>query len=403
MKKHALTGLNIIGFVTAGVGPIILRTLGSNGANVVRIESIKKLDVTRMNAPFKDNIPDVNRAYGFAHTAPNSYGMTLNMKHPRAGKITAKLVEWADVIIQNWRPGVMEKWKLGYEDLKAIKPNIIMVSSSQMGETGPHRNIAAAGPHLAGLAGFVELTGWPDRPPVSVGVIPDHIAPSYAVTSILAALEYRKKTGKGQFIDVSQYETSIHFLMPAILDYTVNKRVQRRDGYRAPNAAPHGVYRCKGDDNWCAVAVFSNSEWEAFCKVIDLPWTRDEKFGTLAGRKSHEDELNNLIENWTVEHTAEEVMQKMQQAGVAAGVVRTMGEVIESCPQARHRHYFSTINHPVIEEMILAGNSHIFSRTPYEFNRPGPCLGEHTHHVCTRFLGMSDEEYNEMHNENVFE
>ena len=404
VERQALSGLKVVGFVTAGVGPLILRSLATNGAIVVRVESMKNPDVTRTMSPYKDNKPGVNRSYAFAHTSPGNFGIAINLKHPRSTEVARRLVSWADVIVENWRPGVMESWNLGYEQIRAINPDIIMLSSSQQGETGPHSMIAATGNHLSGLIGFVVLTGWPDRPPVSVGPYPDYIAPLFGTTIILAALDYRRRTGKGQHIDLSQYETSIHYLVPAILDYTVNNRVQTRNGNSCPYAAPYGVYRCKGDDKWCAIAVFRELEWQAFCNVIGNPdWTQDIKFKTLASRKDHEDELNNLVENWTVRHTAEEVMMMMQQVGVEAGVVRDMGEVIENCPQSNYRHYFWSIEHPEIGTHTLYGNSYILSKTPYHIQKPAPIIGQDNEYICTQFLGMSDQEFLELLQDNVFE
>ena len=255
---------------------------------------------------------------------------------------------------------------------------------------------------MAGYAGFVSLTGWPDRPPVAVGAYPDIIAPRFGSTALLAALDYRRRTGKGQYIDLSEYESSIQFLIPAILDYTANNRIQTCNGNKSPYAAPHGVYRCKGDDRWCAIAVFTDTEWSTFCKVIGNPsWTQAPEFSTFNRRKEHEDELNKRIEEWTVNHVAEEVMMIMQQAGVQAGVVRTSAD-IENCPQLNHRHYWWTLEHPEIGKATYGGNSYILSQTPYRLERSAPCFGEHTEYICTRLLGMSDKEFVELFQEGVF-
>lgn len=345
----------------------------------------------------------MNRSYQFAFTNSDKYDMCLNLKHPRAKDVTKRLIQWADVLVDNWRPGVMEKWGLSYEEVRAIKPDIIMVSSTQYGHTGPYRTIAGLGPHLEGYVGLVSLAGWPDRGPISLHAYPDLIAPRFAVTALLAALDYRRRTGKGQFIDVSQFECSIQQLIPAILEYTTNKRVMSRNGNKCVYAAPHGVYRCKGDDKWCAITVFTNSEWKSFCKVIGNPiWTQEARFSTLAGRKEYEDELNKLIEEWTVEYTAEEVRIMMQQVGVGAGEVRNIGELVENCPQSDYRHYWWRVEHPEMGKTLYPGSSYILSETPYQILRPAPSLGEHTGQVCTQFLGMSDEEFISLLQQGVF-
>ncbi|MFC1921574.1 CaiB/BaiF CoA transferase family protein [Chloroflexota bacterium] len=394
VEKQALSGLKVVGFVTAGVGPLVLKTLATHGATVMLVESAKRPDMTRTSSPFKDNNPGINRSYRFALRNSDKYSLCLNMKHSRAKEVSRRLVDWADVIVNNYRPGVLESWGLSYEEAREIKDDVIMIGLSYEGRTGPHRMAAGYGGQLAGYAGFVSLAGWPDRAPVTVGAYPDIISPRYGIVAILAALNYRGRTGKGQYIDLSEYEAAVQFLSPAILDYTVNNRIQTQNGNKCPYAVPHGVYRCKGDDEWCAIAVFTDIEFEAFCKVIGSPsWTREAKFSTLNGRKEHEDELNRLVEEWTVNHTAEEIMMMMQQAGLEAGVVRTGRDIIKNCPQLEHRHYWWTLEHPEIGEADYGGNSFILSKTPYQLQRPAPCLGEHTHYICTELLGMSDEEF----------
>ncbi|MFC1532155.1 CaiB/BaiF CoA transferase family protein [Thermodesulfobacteriota bacterium] len=394
MKEQALKGIKVVGFVTAGVGPLVTRSFAVNGASVVVVESNKRPNNMRVRGPFKDDKPGVNRSYFFACHNSDKYDMCLDLKHPRAKEVTRKLLSWADVFVDNWRPGVMESWNLSYEEARAIKPDIIMIGLTQQGQTGPHRKVSAYGYHLAGLGGFINQTGWPDRAPVSVGPYPDFIAPRFGTIALLAALDYRRRTGKGQYIDISQYENSLLFQIPTILDYTVNNRINSRNGNRSPYAAPHGAFRCKGNDKWCTIAVFKDSEWEAFCNVIGRPaWTQEPKFSSLAGRKEHEDELNQLVEKWTVDHTAEDVMMMMQEAGVPAGAVRNMGDIVEDCPQMEHRNFWKKLDHPEIGETTVFGNSYTLSKTPYRLERPSPCLGEHTEYVCREFLGISDEEF----------
>jgi benzylsuccinate CoA-transferase BbsF subunit len=402
MRKGALEGLNVVGFTTDGVGPLTTKFLATEGATVVVIESQKRPDGMRLRTPFKDNKPGMNRGYRFAVINSDKYDMCLDLKHPRASEVTEKLMKWADVVIDNFRPGVLESWNLSYEEVASIRPDIIMVRLSAQGQTGPNRMAAAYGPHLAGYNGFVTLTGWPDRGPVSIGAYTDIIAPRFGVIAVLAALDYRRRTGKGQHIDISQFEASMQFLTPAILDYEVNNRLQSRDGNKSPCAAPHGAYRCKGEDKWCAIEVFSDAEWQIFCRVIDMPWTQHTKFSTFDGRKEYEDELNKLVENWTIQHSAEEVMMMMQQVGVASGVVRNMGDVVTEYSQLGDRHFWWEIEHPELEKITVFGTSYKLSATPYSVQRPAPCLGEHTQYICTNFLGMSDEEFINLYADGVF-
>jgi benzylsuccinate CoA-transferase BbsF subunit len=273
-----------------------------------------------------------------------------------------------------------------------------------MGQTGPHRQLAGYGPLLQGLAGFVHLTGWPDKAPVLVDrSYPDMIAPRYGVAAVIAALDYKRRTGQGQYIDLAQYETCIHWLAPTILDYTANRRVQGRTGNKHPSAAPHGAYRCQGEDRWCAITVFTDLEWAAFCNVIcNPPWTKEEKFKNLLSRKQNEEELNERVEEWTVDHKAEEVMSLMQQAGVRAGAVQTVEDVVEKDPQLKHRHFFWKVKHPEMGEVTYVRPAYLLSGTPAQISQPSPVLGQHTEHVCKELLGLSEEEYSGLLVDNVF-
>ncbi|HVN98209.1 MAG TPA: CoA transferase [Syntrophorhabdaceae bacterium] len=399
----ALNGLKVVAFVTEGVGPLLTKSLATNGATVVLVESTKRPDGTRLRSPFKDNEPGMERSYRFAAANSDKYDITINLKHPRAREVTRRLIQSADAIIENFRPGVMEGFGLSYEAVRAINPSIVMMSLTSQGQTGPYRSMAGYGPHLAGYSGFTALAGWPDRWPVTVGPYTDMIAPHFGVVALLAALDYRRRTGEGQYIDLSQLEASLHFLSPAVLGYIANGMIQTRNGNKSPYAAPHGVYRCRGDDNWCAVAVFTDPEWKSFCGVIGNPqWTEREEFASLPARKENEAELDHLVEQWTLEHTAEEVMELLQRGRVAAGVVRNAGEIIENCPQLKHRHFFWKLEHPEIGVMNVFGSGYKLSRTPYRIARPAPRLGEHTEYVCTRFLKMRDDEFLTLFAEGVF-
>lgn len=395
MTKRVFEDLKAVGFVYAGVGTFVLRILALHGATVVRVESETRPDNVRTMAPFKDNIPGLNRSYYYNSVNTDKYDLALDMKHPRKDEVTQRLVEWADVLVENFTPGVIARWNLSYEDVKKINPNIIMISLSMQGQTGPARLQGGYGALLQSLVGYPLITGWPDGTPCLIDrSYPDYIAPRYGAIAVIAALLHRKRTGKGQYIDVSEYEDAIQFEIPVILDWVVNQRIQTRMGNKYPNAAPHGAYRCQGDDKWCAIAVFTDEEWKAFCKVIGNPeWTKQAKFSTLLARKQNEDELNELVEAWTVNHTAEEVMSMMQQSGVKAGVVQTVEDVVEYDPQLKHRHFFWTLNHPECGETIHNRPNYLLSKTPSELRMPAPLLGEHTDYVCKELLEMPEDEY----------
>ena len=403
MERMVLEGIKIVDFSWAFAGPFIAAYLGDYGAQVIKVESHSRLDITRVTAPYKDGITGINRSGCFPVANNSKFGMTLNLRHPRAYEIIKRLITWADIVVENFGAGVMKRLGLDYDELKKIKLEIIMLSATIQGQTGPRSTFVGYGWNTVALTGIGNLTGWPDRSPVgTLQAYPDSIVPWFGVVAILAALDYRRRTGRGQYIDVSQYETTCHFLAPLLLDYAANNRVAMRAGNRCLYAAPHGVYRCRGDDRWCAISVFNEMEWQAFCRVLGSPtWAGDEKFASLRERKENQDELNRLVEQWTINFTPEEVMALMQQAGVPAGVVKTNKEIFED-PQLTHRDYFQRVEHPEIGQCYQQAWPISLSKSQPEI-RPAPCLGEHNEYVVTQILGFSDQEFVDYLDTGVFE
>jgi crotonobetainyl-CoA:carnitine CoA-transferase CaiB-like acyl-CoA transferase len=330
-------------------------------------------------------------------------GLRLNLRHPKGLDVALRLIAISDIVIDNFTAGTMDKFGLGYEDLKKVKPDIIQVSSCMQGQTGPAAGHPGSGLTLTSLTGFNLITGWPDRKPSGMyGPYTDQVTPIFAAAALMAALDFRRRTGKGQRLDLSQYEASIHFLAPMLLDYTVNGREFMRRGNKSSRAAPHGVYRCNGDDRWCAITVYTDEEWESFCRVLENPeWSRKTEFATLLSRIKNSDELDRGVEEWTMHHSPEEVMTMMQGAGVAAGVVSN-NEDLWNDPQLKYYDAFSEFEHPEIGSCSSHRRPVDLSKMDWELRR-APLLGEHTEYVCTEILGMSDEEFVELMGEGVFE
>jgi benzylsuccinate CoA-transferase BbsF subunit len=258
---------------------------------------------------------------------------------------------------------------------------------------------------LAAIAGIPNFIGWPDRGPLPVGVgaYTDSISPRFASAALIAALDYRDRTGKGQLIDLAQFETALCFVLPGLLDAAVNNREPVRNGNAVAYAAPHGVYPCKGKDRWCTIAVLNDTQWVKLCKAMEKPaWVSDARFGTLLARKEHEAELNELIREWTADHTPEEVMVRLQGVGVPAGVVENAADLYED-PQLRHRHLFWPIEHSEMGLFTHLGASFELSKTPAQPDKPSPCLGEHTEYVLTKILGKTDKEFMELLQAGVLE
>jgi benzylsuccinate CoA-transferase BbsF subunit len=404
LEDKAVEGLKVIDLSWVIVGPFTSKYLADHGATVIRIESATKPDISRTNPAFKENVPGLNRSVFNASFNSNKLSLSLNLRHPKGLEIALRLVEWADILIEGFTPGVAEKLGLGYEDVCKVNPKIIMLSTSAYGKGGPYSSLPTYGTQLMGQAGIFHLTGWPDRGPVEAyGAYTDFVAPRFQVAVLMAALAYRQRTGKGVYLDSSQYEASLQLLSPLLLDYLVNDRVASRNGNRCPYAAPHGVYRCLGEDRWCTIAIFSDEEWKRFCQVIgNLEWSKDPKFATLLGRREHEHDLDRLVEKWTSNLTAEEIMQKMQAAGVEAGVVHDIEGVFKD-PQLDYYKYFETIEHGEIGKYTAQNVGFVMSKTPRKIEYPAPLLGQDTVYVCTQILGMSDDEFTNLFAEGVFD
>lgn len=402
-EKAALHGVKVLDFTWAGAGPFATKFLSDFGAQVIKVESSKRLDVGRMTPPFKDNKRNPDGSALFIHTNTGKMSITLNLQHPKAVGIVRRLVEKVDIVAENFTPGVMARLGLGYEKLRAIKPDIIMASSSIYGQTGPKRSFSGFGNAGAAISGHYMLTGWPDREPVSPGIAyADVVQPVFTVIAILAALDYRRRTGKGQYIDCTQVETMVQFISPAMLDFFSNGTVPSRMGNRSTYAAPHGIFPCKGEDSWCAIVVFDDAEWKNLCAAMGEPsWAREERFSTFPARKAHEDELEELIARWTVLFERDELSRKLQEAQVTAGPVQD-GSDIDSDPQLRQRELYVKLNHPVAGECNHPGQPVKLSDTPIHL-RTAPCLGEHNSRIYKEFLGMTDDEYKDLFEEGVFE
>ncbi len=398
-----LAGVRIIDFGQIAMVPIGTSFLADFGAEVIKVESFARLEPGRRDATMSvdgDISPD--RSLLYARYNQNKLGALLNLKHPKGVALAKRLVSLGDVVIENFTVGVMSRLGLGYEDLRKVKQDIIMVSGSFGGQTGPYRDFRAQGFVLAALQGIDDLTGWPDRGPCSpASAFGDHYIPFMYAIQIMAALEYRRQTGNGQFIDGSSFEGCLDVLDTAITDYGVNGRVLRRRGNRHPAAAPHGVYRCQGDERWCAIAVFNDAEWQSFCRVLGNPaWTDDARFSTLLARLENVDALERLVETYTRERKAEDLALALQQAGIAATIVSNIKDLHED-PQLMHRQHFWAPEEPGMEPYTFEAPSARLSQTPARLQRRHPLLGEHNDYVYGELLGLDPEEYARLVEEKV--
>ncbi len=406
MAQKPLDGLKVLDFSWVAVGPMTTKYLAEHGATVVRVESAKRPETLRGAAPFKDGIPGINRSGYFANCNPNKYGITIDMRHPQAKELALRMATWADLVTENFTPGTMESWGLGFQELRAVNPSIIMFSTSMLGRGGPMERQPGFGPVLSSLVGLTHVTGWPDRDPTNpYGAYTDFVVPRFAVPAILAALDYRRRTGEGVHLDLSQLEASIHFSAPFLLDRAVNGRQQNRVGNRDPGAVPHGVYPCKGEDRWIAIACLSDEEWQALRDVIARTGNdtiEQERFSDFLSRKRCEDELDQIIGDWTKEWDARQLMDTLQMVGVPAGVVNDSRDLFED-PQLKHRAHFQYLDHPEIGPYATERSEFTLSRTPGSLDRAAPLLGQDTEYVLTEIIGLSADEYQSLQSDGVLE
>lgn len=393
--SRALEGVKVVEFAAYAAGPGITKYLADHGATVVHVESRARPDGFRVNyPPFKDNVPGLNRSGCFSIFNNGKLAVTLNLKTEEGLLLGKRLVAWSDVVIENFTPGTMKRLGLDYETLKTVKPDIIMLSTCNQGQTGPHADHSGFGTQLSSLAGFTHLTGYPGGPPMILyGPYIDFVAVAVGLVAVAAALDHRRRTGQGQYIDLSQYESGLQFTAPALLDARINGRVATRMGNRSPAAAPHGAYPCRGQDRWCVLSIWSDDEWGRLVAAMDSPpWATDPRFRTLPGRKQHETELDRLIGEWTRQHDPEELMGRLRARGLRAGAVRTMPEVFTD-PQLVHRGIWWAIEHPEMGRHHYKAPPFILRKSPAAPTRPAPCLGEHNREVFVDLLGMPEAEF----------
>lgn len=402
--KKALEGIVVCDFSWVGAGPIATNVLGQCGAEIIKIESHKRPDILRKGDPFKDGIGEgLERSGYFANRNPNKKSIALDMAKPRAREVAVRLIEKSDIIINNFRVGQMEKWNLGWEEVRKINPRIIYVMLSFQGTTGPHESYMGFGVNLNALCGLTARASFPEETPFGSGTnYTDHVmVPTHTLFSIMAAVLQREKTGKGQLVTIAQLDAAIGMKPTDAMAYASNGEILGPMGYSDADAAPHGVYTTLGYRNWIAIGVFGEEEWEAFRKVMGYPaWAEGEKFSTLSKRKENEQELNERIEEWTEGQYGDRLEKRLLQNGVKAGVVNDARAAIED-DTLRQRDFWAYLDHPVVGRTLYNRAPIIFSKTPIEMKTAAPLLGQHTKQVLTEMLGYTEEEVDRFTEEEV--
>lgn len=402
MARKPLEGIRVVDLAWVWSGPYCCMLLAHLGADVIKVESSLRLCMTRSTPPWPEGkpLPPTSGGGIFSSNNLGKRSVTFNLKTSGGLAATRRLISTSDVVVNNYAAGVMERLGLSYDDLKKLKPDIIVISLSGYGDTGPYRNYVAYGQAQAALSGFTRLTGHRGWPPKDCGfVLADPNAGVHGAFAVLAALRHRMKTGQGQFIDLSQWEATLQLMSEGLMEYQLaGKEPGPNDGNRHPRMSPHGVFRCRDMeqehrgvklDMWVSIAVANEDQWVRLCAAMEKPeLANDPRFATLALRKRNEDALEEIIKAWTRPQTPDEVTRSLQAAGVPAFTCNTYKDVFEDA-NLNQRGFFVDINHPTFGVRTHPGVPWRMSNAPTDITRPSPLLGQHTEEVLKE-LGYSD-------------
>ena len=411
--RPPLEGVRVLDMTEVWAGPMGAMQLADLGAEVIKVESFPRAPMTRVvgavpgRRGFAGGQPHATRPWdsspGHNMVSRNKYGLTLNLRTPRGLELFKELVRVSDVLVESLSSGTAQKMGVDYPTLRAVRRDIIVASMPGWGEEGPYKGYVTLGSGLDAYTGHYALRGYTDTDPTQTQPV-FHTDATGALTvalAILTALHYRNRTGKGQWIDLSQAEAFIPHLAKPVMDYSMNKRLSDPIGNRDHAMAPHGCYRCRGEDAWVVIAVATDAEWRSLCEATGHPeWAADERFAGAVGRHQNQDELDPLLQEWTMQHEKGEVMRTLQAAGVAAGAV--LGDVdLYEDPHLQAREFFLSIKHAVVGERLYPGFLWRFDKTPGEVRLPPNCLGEHNEQLYGQLLGLKPEEIESLEAEGV--
>ncbi|MFO7965159.1 MAG: CoA transferase [Desulfobacterales bacterium] len=384
--EFTLNRYRVVDLTRAQAGPVCTSLLAHLGMEVIKVESARQHDFMRIIPPY---LPGERNRDSSGHYAVFNQGkksVLLDISDPKGLSLIQDLIRISDVVVDNFAPGVMEKLGLSYTAVSAVKPDIIMASLTGYGSTGPYKDYVAFAKPVQAYSGLIELTGYADGPPGEPAIaMGDNFLGTYGAFAVLSALYHRSRTGEGQCIDVSMAESVVCSLPDAALEYAMNGELRNRKGNRDPLMAPHDVYRCKGEDEWVAIALSNDDEWDALCSVIDA------LDPTLCRFNDHE-VVDRAIEAWTLGQTKHQAMKRLQAAGIPAAAVMNAGDLVED-PHLRARNYFLKSDHPTAPGHWFGRAGWKMSDTPVGIQRwHAPSEGEDNAYVYGELLGFSDRE-----------
>ena len=388
-----LEGVKVLDFMWAMAGPAASRVLADYGAEIVRVESSNKLDAVRSISPFPADVADPDKSGIYHNMNAGKRGLTLDMAKPGAVDVIWDLIDWADVVLESFSPKAMTAWDLDYQQIQKRRPDIIMASSCLMGQTGPLAMLAGFGTMAAAISGFFYPVGWTDRAPTGpYSAYTDYTSPRWLVASVMGALEHKRRTGQGQYIDLSQAEAALHLMAPALLEYSVNGNIWERAGNRDIVFAPQGGYPTSGNDNWIAISCKDDDQWQSLAQEMNSGDLADL---TADERHAQHDELDSVISAWTVEQEGIELMERLQTLGVAAHIVQNSPELVAD-EQMTHRGCFVEVAHASHEPFFVDGTRFHMSRTPAQVTHAGPIFGEHTFEILMECAGYDPDQIAEL-------
>jgi benzylsuccinate CoA-transferase BbsF subunit len=396
--------LRVLDFCWVGAGAFVTRLLADLCADVIKVESRAHPDNLRLSGPHKPGAQHLEGSGYFASRNTNKKSIALNMGHPQARALAKKLARKCSVVTNNFRPGIMERWGLGYEELSAADPSLVYLAMPMQGSSGPHRSYIGFGSTIAAISGLVEMSGSAEQAPIGTGThYPDHVPnPGHALVGLLAAIFHRARTGEGQYIELAQLESTVNLMGPSILRYSACGALPHRNGNRRNGSVPCGVFPCAGEDVWCAIEIESDAGWQVLVETLGRPpWMTDPGFDTLMGRGAGIHMIEGKLAQETRRHKAEELVAALQARGVASSVVETSRDVMED-RQLNARGYWRSINHAEMGRITV--NVPPFFASEEERERepaPPPLLGEQTREIATTLLGLSDTECTRLMNEQV--
>jgi crotonobetainyl-CoA:carnitine CoA-transferase CaiB-like acyl-CoA transferase len=397
--KGAWEGTRILEFGSGAAGPIATRYFAEYGATVIRVESRSRPDFLRAYALGPDNPHGLEGSDMFDALNAGKRSVTLNLKHPDGAALARRLVAWSDAVSENFAPKAMRGLGLDYDSLVGAKPDLVMISACLLGQTGPHRDYPGFGGQGSALAGFNWLTGWPDRAPLGPhGTITDSLAPRFVACALAAGLLYRRRTGRGVHLDLSQVEAGAYTLAPWLLTYAATGEVLTRMGNRSDRAVPHGLFPCKGEDRWVAIGCWTDQEWTKLAGLTGSPIAA----ATLAERLDAVDEIEKTVSAWTSGRTPLEVAEELQSMGVEAVPVFDFGDAFAD-PQLEHRGHFVRLSHPFLGEGAYERNGFRLSDCAGGYQRPSPTLGQDNEWVLGEVLGLSGAEQARLAEDGVLE